>query len=810
MRTLLLADDNITVQRVIVLTFAQEPVRVVTVSDGHQAMDRVVVERPDIVLVGTTLPYVNGYDLARFVKSKAESKDVPVLLLSGAFESIDEAQLLSSGANGVIEKPVEPTAIIKRVKELLGLMASEPGPALGRLVTAATATAGQRPMQSPTMPRAVTTSRPMPPVGEPPRDRMPDLSAASVEDTTGRDDYLESLGDAFDTLDQQLAGRQASTQYRDPPRQRNQPDRPRSPGRVPPAQAAAPPPAQPVYEVDDEWFAEDQKARDTRQLEQRELAREMGIHEVEWPESGPIAPPTADEDLECGEADPSAVIATGPDEPPTMSEPPPIPEPPKIIEAPTSVDVRQSPELMTPIVEVALASAAAPGNAEARVQRADRASVIEMTLSVQRDEEGLPIEPVARTLPIDLFAASGTKERRPVPAVAKGVVAPPASATEVPHVTPAFLTSTNEPRRDVRDVADDFEALLAFEQGAKAAPPMIEPIIHAVTPEITSAMLEEIATTLADRLKDHVRVEPVAPEITGDIVKTIALLVAGSLTNSIRVEPAAPEITVPMLEQISGTLADRLKDSIRVEPLAPQISFEMLETMAYLVSAALKDHIRVEPAAPVITEAIVDQIATTLSERLAGSVHVEARAPEISGEMLDRVAGTMADRLKDSIRVEPVAPEISDAMLERVAEHVSARLKDSIRVEPAIPELNGSMLDHIAGTVAARLTDTVRESVRVETVAPAISIEMLDHVAARVSERLQSSLPPPVAPQITDDMLERVAGRVAERMQGSLSIDHLRDSITAAIRDTVRAVVSETSERLVREEIERIKSRPHG
>ena len=43
--------------------------------------------------------------------------------------------------------------------------------------------------------------------------------------------------------------------------------------------------------VDDEWFAEDQKARDARQLEQRELAREMGIHEVEVPE--PAAGPGA-------------------------------------------------------------------------------------------------------------------------------------------------------------------------------------------------------------------------------------------------------------------------------------------------------------------------------------------------------------------------------------------------------------------------------------------------------------------------------------------------------------------------------------
>src|SRR5918993_5049274 len=181
MRTLLLADDNITVQRVIALTFAHEPVRVVTASDGHQAMDRVVVDRPDIVLAGTTLPQVNGYELARFVKSKPESRHVPVLLLSGAFETIDEAQLKSSGANGVIEKPVEPTTVISRVKELLGIKSDgeTAAPAAGRLVTPAGMTPDNRQAAPlPTMPRMVTSTRPMPP------DRRPEAPNA---DDAGKD-----------------------------------------------------------------------------------------------------------------------------------------------------------------------------------------------------------------------------------------------------------------------------------------------------------------------------------------------------------------------------------------------------------------------------------------------------------------------------------------------------------------------------------------------------------------------------------------------------------------------------------------------
>lgn len=127
MRTLLLADDSLTVQRVIALTFADEPIRVVTCGTGPQAMERMAAQRPDIVLVCTTLPTLSGYEVARLMRGIPELNDVPVLLLSGAFETVDEARFAASGANGVIEKPVEPTDVIGRVKELLGLK-PEPEP----------------------------------------------------------------------------------------------------------------------------------------------------------------------------------------------------------------------------------------------------------------------------------------------------------------------------------------------------------------------------------------------------------------------------------------------------------------------------------------------------------------------------------------------------------------------------------------------------------------------------------------------------------------------------------------------------------
>src|SRR5688572_23899272 len=136
MPTLLLADDSVTVQRVIGLTFASEDFRIVTVSDGQAAIDCIKSQPPDIVLAGAAMPNVNGYDVASFVRSQPALKNMPVLLLTGAFETVDPARLETSGANGVLEKPLDPTAVISRVKELLGIKGdTRVNPAPGRLVT---------------------------------------------------------------------------------------------------------------------------------------------------------------------------------------------------------------------------------------------------------------------------------------------------------------------------------------------------------------------------------------------------------------------------------------------------------------------------------------------------------------------------------------------------------------------------------------------------------------------------------------------------------------------------------------------------
>ena len=222
--TLLLADDNATIQRLIELTFAEQAIKVVTVVDGQQAIDRLTAERPDIVLASASLPKISGYDVAAFVQTAPALRGVPVLLLAGAFDSLDTARVRECGAAGVLIKPFEPPVLINRVKELLGL-AKSPEPAVrlrplpGETPPAATVPApvantgpANPPRHPPPVLRDMEPAATRTPWEQLQRDTGLQSQQASVEgQRSGGADYFEQLDAAFASLDAQLAGSPAGS-----------------------------------------------------------------------------------------------------------------------------------------------------------------------------------------------------------------------------------------------------------------------------------------------------------------------------------------------------------------------------------------------------------------------------------------------------------------------------------------------------------------------------------------------------------------------------------------------------------------------
>jgi CheY-like chemotaxis protein len=122
-RKLLLADDSVTIQKVIDLTFADEGVRVVAFSNGEDAIAHLEEVAPDIVLADVFMPSKNGYEVCEYVKTHEKLRHIPVVLLVGSFEPFDEAEARRVGADEILTKPFQS---IRRLIDRVGALVSSP------------------------------------------------------------------------------------------------------------------------------------------------------------------------------------------------------------------------------------------------------------------------------------------------------------------------------------------------------------------------------------------------------------------------------------------------------------------------------------------------------------------------------------------------------------------------------------------------------------------------------------------------------------------------------------------------------------
>jgi CheY-like chemotaxis protein len=230
--TLLVADDSPTIQRVVELTFAGEDVTVMAASDGDQAIAVLERHEPDLVLVDVNMPGRGGYDVAHYVRATSRLAHIPVLLMIGAFDQVDESRARALGCAGVLVKPFEPQLLAERVKALLldptGPFFLETSPA-------------RRSMAAVVMKDAFA----------PPPDE-PDRTAASAE----VDQYFDRLDQAFANLSTspvaeprshvtdatEFAARRSASLGRDESREPDQPLRGPAPISPPSPPAAGPSP----------------------------------------------------------------------------------------------------------------------------------------------------------------------------------------------------------------------------------------------------------------------------------------------------------------------------------------------------------------------------------------------------------------------------------------------------------------------------------------------------------------------------------------------------------------------------------------
>jgi CheY-like chemotaxis protein len=118
-KKILLADDSLTIQKVVELTFSDSDYDLVCVGNGLRALEKVREDRPDLILADVVMPEKNGYEVCEAIKGDPSTSRIPVILLTGTFEPFDRQRAERIGADAIVSKPFDSQQLLRQVEALL-------------------------------------------------------------------------------------------------------------------------------------------------------------------------------------------------------------------------------------------------------------------------------------------------------------------------------------------------------------------------------------------------------------------------------------------------------------------------------------------------------------------------------------------------------------------------------------------------------------------------------------------------------------------------------------------------------------------
>lgn len=116
---ILVVEDERDIAALISYHLTREGYRVRTAEGGHEALEAVTAERPDIVLLDLMLPGFSGYDVLTEMRRKPQLADVPIIVLTARREEADKIKGFELGADDYLTKPFSPRELVLRVAAVL-------------------------------------------------------------------------------------------------------------------------------------------------------------------------------------------------------------------------------------------------------------------------------------------------------------------------------------------------------------------------------------------------------------------------------------------------------------------------------------------------------------------------------------------------------------------------------------------------------------------------------------------------------------------------------------------------------------------
>ena len=119
MERVLIVEDDENIRQLLKLTLASFNYELVDFENGKDAYDYLQNNKVDLAILDLMLPGMNGYDILKFIRSKAMLKDLPVIILSAKDKELDKIMGLDLGADDYLTKPFSVLELAARIRSLL-------------------------------------------------------------------------------------------------------------------------------------------------------------------------------------------------------------------------------------------------------------------------------------------------------------------------------------------------------------------------------------------------------------------------------------------------------------------------------------------------------------------------------------------------------------------------------------------------------------------------------------------------------------------------------------------------------------------
>ncbi len=124
----LLVEDNETIRNAFSILLEEHDYRVLQASSGKEALRIAAEEAPDLILLDLGLPDINGLEVTRMLKAREETREIPVVALTGRALETDRDACMAAGCAGYLTKPINTAELLRRLPEFLGKRADSAAP----------------------------------------------------------------------------------------------------------------------------------------------------------------------------------------------------------------------------------------------------------------------------------------------------------------------------------------------------------------------------------------------------------------------------------------------------------------------------------------------------------------------------------------------------------------------------------------------------------------------------------------------------------------------------------------------------------